>query len=139
MSDKSEHATGGCLCGAVRYEVRGPLTEVHICHCGQCRRQSGHCVAATGAQRSDFSFTEERGLKWYRSSDYARRGFCGECGSALFWDDGGDEISINAGSLDQPTGLKTTKHIFVEEKGDYYEITDDLPRFAHSDVPSGSS
>jgi len=139
MSDESEHATGGCLCGAVRYEVHGPLTEVHICHCGQCRRQSGHCVAATGAQRSDFLLTEERGLKWYRSSDYARRGFCGECGSALFWDDRGDEVSINAGSLNAPTGLKTTKHIFVDDKGDYYEITDDLPKFAGTDISAAET
>ena len=138
MSDKSECATGGCLCGAVRYEVRGPLTDVHICHCGQCRRQSGHYVAATGAKRSDFAFTEERGLKWFRSSEWAKRGFCAECGSALFWDDGGDEIGINAGSLDQPTGLTTTKHIFVEDKGDYYEIADDLPQFARSDTSHDS-
>ena len=134
MSQSTMHKTGSCLCGAVRYEVRGPLTDVHICHCGQCRQQSGHCVAATEAQRSDFLLTEERGLKWYRSSDYARRGFCGECGSALFWDNGGDEVGINAGSLDAPTGLKTTKHIFVEDKGDYYEIADGLPQFAGSDT-----
>ena len=134
MSQSTNQKTGSCLCGAVRYEVSGPLTDVHICHCGQCRRQSGHCVAATEAQRSDFLLTEERGLKWYRSSDYARRGFCAECGSALFWDNGGDEVGINAGSLDAPTGLKTTKHIFVEDKGDYYEIADDLPKFAASDT-----
>ena len=131
MTDRS----GRCLCGAVRYEVRGPLSDVHACHCGQCRRQSGHYVVATSARRADLTLTEDRGLKWYRSSPKARRGFCGECGSALFWDDGSDDISINVGSLDQPTGLKIKDHIFVDDKGDYYDIDDGLPRFAGYDTP----
>ena len=96
---------GGCLCGAIRYEVDGPLTEPHACHCGQCRRQSGHFVVATSAKRSDFRLLSEGPLKWFQSSSLARRGFCDTCGSVLFWDDGGDEMSINVGSLNHPTGL----------------------------------
>ena len=135
MVSDAKRYSGGCLCGAVRYEVAGPLADPHACHCGQCRRQSGHYVVATGAARGDFSLTETRGLKWYRSSALARRGFCADCGSALFWDDGGEEISINAGSLDQPTGLALKKHIFVDDKADYYEIDDRLPKFAGYDRP----
>jgi len=131
--------SGRCLCGAVRYEVSGPLSDPHICHCSLCRRQSGHCVAATSAKRADLVLTEERGLKWYRSSDWARRGFCADCGSALFWDDGGDEVGLNAGSLDQPTGLTLKSHIFVDEKADYYEIDDALPKYAGYDKPLASS
>ena len=131
-------ASGRCLCGSVRYEVNGPLNDVHICHCGQCRRQSGHCVAATGAKRADFRLIEAGSLKWYRSSDWAQRGFCGDCGSALFWDDGGEEIGINAGSLDQPTGLAVTSHIYVDVKADYYEVADGLPKFAGADTPLAS-
>ena len=127
---------GGCLCGAVRYLVAGPLSDVHACHCGQCRRQSGHFVAATNAARAHFTLTQDRGLKWYRSSEIAQRGFCAECGSALFWDDGAGEISINAGSLDQPTGLALTRHIFVESRGDYYRIDDGLPQFIGADTPA---
>ena len=134
MTDRS----GRCLCGAVRYDVRGPLSDVHACHCGQCRRQSGHFVVATSARRADVILIEDRGLKWYRSSPKARRGFCGECGSALFWDDGSDDISINVGSLDQPTGLKIKDHIFVEDKGDYYDIDDGLPKFVGYDKPLSS-
>ena len=132
------HRSGRCLCGAVRYDVRGPLSDVHACHCGQCRRQSGHFVVATSARRADVILIEDRGLKWYRSSPKARRGFCGECGSALFWDDGSDDISINVGSLDQPTGLKIKDHIFVEDKGDYYDIDDGLPKFVGYDKPLSS-
>ena len=127
--------TGRCLCGAVQFEVRGRLSEAHACHCSQCRRQSGHYVVATGARRADFKLTEERGLKWYRSSTRARRGFCSACGSVLFWDDGGEEISVNAGSLDPPTGVAVTAHIFVDEKSDYYDIADGLPKFAGYDDP----
>ena len=130
-----EGVSGRCLCGAVRYEIRGPLAPAHACHCTLCRRQSGHYVVATSARRSDFVLTEDRGLKWYRSSPSAKRGFCMECGSALFWDDGSDDISINAGNLEPPTGLTVGQHIFVNEKGDYYEIADGLPTFAGIDTP----
>ena len=135
MPNEHTHYTGQCLCGAVRFEVRGPLTEPHACHCGQCRRQSGHYVVGTEAKRADLALTEERGLAWYRSSEWARRGFCGDCGSVLFWDNDGDLIGLNAGSLDQPTGLTLARHIFVDDKADYYEIDDDLPKFAGSTTP----
>lgn len=127
--------TGHCLCGAVAYEVNGSLTDTHACHCGQCRRQGGHYVVATSAKRADFTLTEQRGLAWYRSSEFARRGFCRECGSALFWDDDGDEISINVGNMDAPTDLSVKSHIFVDDKGDYYTIDDRLPKFAGHDRP----
>ena len=129
--------SGGCLCGAVRYEARGPLPDVTACHCGQCRRQSGHLYATTGVSRQNMTLIEDRGLKWYRASETARRGFCGDCGSTLFWEsDAGDATAILAGSLDAPTGLKLARHIFVADKGDYYEIADGLPQNAASDAPA---
>ena len=77
-----------------------------------------------------FELVEDRGLKWYRASDVARRGFCGECGSTLFWRrNGADHIAIAAGSLDGETGLATAAHIFVADKGDYYRLDDNLPQF----------
>ncbi len=113
-------ATGGCLCGAVRYEVRGPLRDVSACHCEQCRRTSGNFVAATAARLDDFALVEEGGLAWYQSSADARRGFCRTCGSSLFWrPTAGDRIGIMAGTLDRPTGLATKMHIFVDQVADY--------------------
>ena len=115
--------TGSCLCGAVKYEVEGQLRPVLACHCIQCRKQTGTYMSATAAADSDFRLTETRGLKWYRSSEEAQRGFCGECGSVLFWKkDGSDSISITAGSVDGPTGAPLEGHIFCESAGDYYEI-----------------
>jgi hypothetical protein len=123
-------ATGGCLCGAVHFEVHGPLTAPTACHCGQCRRQTGHFVVSSNAARDDVMFQKQDGLAWYRSSDFAQRGFCKECGSTLFWSgDGKDYLSIALGALDPPTGLKIAKHIYVVDKSDYYDITDDLPKF----------
>ena len=93
-----------------------------------CRRQSGHIVAGATAKKSDFSMTGAAELSWFQSSAMARRGFCRLCGSNLFWDDGGDQMGINMGSLDQPTGLKLERHIYVSDKADYYQIDDGLPQ-----------
>ncbi|MBM3519273.1 MAG: GFA family protein [Alphaproteobacteria bacterium] len=115
--------TGSCLCGAVKYEVHGPLRDVVACHCEQCRKQTGNYMSATAAQDQDFRISEGRGLKWYHSSDTAKRGFCGECGSVLFWKgEGRDYTAVTAGSLDGASGLKLEGHIFCESAGDYYEI-----------------
>jgi hypothetical protein len=127
------HASGRCLCGAVRYEVRGPLRDVLLCHCVECRRWSGHVFAATAARREHLVLLEDRGLRWVvspGSESDARRGFCGECGSSLFWDaPARDTISIAAGSLDEPTGLRLLGHVYVSQAGDYYELLEDgLPR-----------
>ncbi|CAN5776656.1 GFA family protein [soil metagenome] len=123
--------TGGCLCGAVRYRIDGPLRPVVACHCTQCRRTSGHHVAATAAPRE--AVAVEGTVSWFASSLGVRRGFCAVCGSNLFWDDSArPHLSIWAGSLDGPTGLRLTHHIFVAEKGDYYDIADGLPQHAGS-------
>ncbi|HUA90730.1 MAG TPA: GFA family protein [Steroidobacteraceae bacterium] len=123
MSSPRQRHAGGCQCGAVRYQVAGPLRQVVACHCTQCRRITGHYLAATAARRSDFSLTSERALRWYDSSAGAQRGFCGECGATLFWQARGrDYISIAAGSLDDAAGLKIVCHIFCADKGAYYEI-----------------
>ena len=131
MSGEAEvRATGRCLCGAVAFEVRGELTPPTACHCSQCRRQTGHFVVSSNAAREDVTFQKDGGLAWYRSSDFAQRGFCKECGSTLFWTpDGGDYIAIAVGALDPPTGLKIAKHIFVGSKSDYYDVPTDVPIF----------
>ncbi len=133
MTDAGNITTGGCLCGAVRYEVTGPLRDVVNCHCGMCQRLHGNFGPHSKARKADISITRGDGLAWYRTSDVARRGFCRVCGSSLFWDPfEQDATGIIAGSLDRPTGLKTMGHIFVGEKSDFYEITDGLPQYEGS-------
>jgi hypothetical protein len=121
--------TGGCLCGGVRYRIRGTLRGIIACHCSQCRRTSGHYAAMTSAPSANIELTSSDRLHWYKSSDSAERGFCTGCGANLFWKQAGrDTISITAGTLDTPTRLAIEKHIFVADKSDYYELSDDLPK-----------
>ena len=118
--------TGRCECGKVAFEVEAVRDTVVACHCQQCRRTSGHIWASTHASSFEaLNFSEDEGLTWYTSSDFAKRGFCKFCGSSLFYKMHAETpLSIAAGCLDLPTGMHTDKHIFVKDKGDYYEIED---------------
>jgi hypothetical protein len=116
------------MCGRVRYEVRGPLRDVICCHCEQCRRSSGHFVAATATRKANLRLLNDDTLKWYSVKPGMRRGFCGACGSSLFFEAmSGERISIAAGTLDQPQGLKIAAHIYAGEAGDYYRIDAGVP------------
>ncbi len=129
MNGESRAHTGGCLCAGVRYRITGPLREIVACHCNQCARTSGNFVTATSAPASTVSFDAQETLAWYRSSQAAERGFCRQCGSNLFWrafDSG--TLSIMAGTLDPPTGLRIGRHIFVGSKSDFYEIGGAAPQ-----------
>ncbi|MEI2806100.1 GFA family protein [Albidovulum sp.] len=113
--------TGGCLCGGVRFQADPPLREIVACHCGQCRRWSGHVWAATSVPLDRFRLTAEATLRWFASSAAARRGFCTRCGSSLFWQPAHeDRIAIAAGALDATDGLRLVRHIHTGDAGDYY-------------------
>ncbi len=128
MSNVEVRASGQCLCGNVRYEVRGPLRPVIECHCRTCRRFTGGLWNATAARRADVTIHEGGTLKWYRSSPAVRRGFCGNCGSSLFWSrDDRPYLGITAGTLNEPTGLKLAARIFTAETADYYHFSPDIP------------
>ena len=122
-------SSGGCFCGAVRYEAK-PIGRVTYCHCSKCRKWHGHFGAYTATKREDFKLTVERGLKGHSVSGTVKRGFCQECGSSLFFDEAGDgHLSICPGTLDDPTGLTSKAHIFVASKADYYELGDGLEKY----------
>ncbi|HEV7433305.1 MAG TPA: GFA family protein [Pseudorhizobium sp.] len=125
-----ERNRGGCLCEGVRFETTGKLREVIACHCSQCRRQTGLYYAATDVAVDRLTLVSEATLTWFRASETARRGFCSQCGSALFWQaDGSDHISVLAGAFDRPNQLKMGYHIFCEEKAEFYDLPEDgLPR-----------
>ena len=125
---------GRCECGKVSFHVNSLRDTITVCHCRQCRRTSGHLWASTYATAyEDVTFATDEGLTWYTSSDFAKRGFCKFCGSSLFYrlnDEQG--VGIAAGCLEAPTHAHIGKHIFVKDKGDYYEITDNAPQIADS-------
>ncbi|NSX53381.1 GFA family protein [Parasulfitobacter algicola] len=118
---------GSCLCGDITYQISGAPRGLSVCHCGQCRTQSGH-VWASGVI-DDADITINGPVAWYAASDVAKRGFCARCGSFLFWKlNTATSVSFSLGSLERPTGLTLEKHIYVADKGDYYDITDGLPQ-----------
>nr|WP_255768924.1 GFA family protein [Maritalea mediterranea] len=118
---------GECLCGAVQFEARG-LADIWFCHCRQCRYLSGHYVAAAAVARDKVKI--EGPLKWAPFTPTAEYAFCISCGTPLFWrQTTGHTLSVFAGSLAHTKGIEVKGHIFVAEKGDYYQITDDLPQF----------
>ena len=121
---------GSCECQGVVFELIGELRDFVFCHCSQCRKTSGHYWAATQVSKGNLNLIKATSLSWYDSSDKARRGFCSVCGSSMFYERKGiDKISVSAGSLEIPTSLDRMRHIYVASKGDYYDISDELPQF----------
>ena len=120
---------GGCFCGAVRYAIDPGEYQAANCHCTMCRKHSGHFEASTDVPRDRLTIEGKDNITWYQSSKKVRRGFCKLCGSSLFFDPPHlDWIAVSMGAFDTPTNTKIERHIFVADKGDYYDITDDLPQ-----------
>ncbi len=118
---------GSCLCGDITFQTDAAPLGASMCHCSQCRKQSGGIWSSAYVAETDLTITGD--VLWYEASASAKRGSCPRCGSFLFWkahDE--DTISFALGAVDGPTGLELTKHIFVRDKGDYYTIADDVPQ-----------
>jgi len=132
---------GSCLCGGVRYEVRGFASAMTHCHCSRCRKAHGAAFGTYArVDRADFRFVsgaDEVGS--YRSSPDVLRTFCRRCGSTLqfvreskpegFW--------LAVGTLDDDPGIRPSHHIFVDSKAPWFEITDGLPQHAERRENSG--
>lgn len=131
-------ATGGCQCGAVTYRVDGPLRDVTICHCSVCRRLHGAAAAYAACTRDDLTVVDPDGRRTGFTFNTATYEHCGACGGRLFWSRPGlATISIAAGSLDEPSGLVTTHHIWVDSAGDWEHLADGLPAHPEGTPPAG--
>ena len=129
MTEVAATHSGGCLCGGVRYETRGPLRDAIACHCSQCRRTSGHYHAMTSVPNADLTLTSSASSPGTNPPMTPSADFAAVCGGNLFWrPTGEDRTAITAGTLDTPTHIRLMEHIFVADKSDYYEIDDDLPK-----------
>ena len=118
---------GSCLCGAVTFEVQGDLPGPDACHCTKCRKWSGHVFTSTDVPKDRVTIRGD--VTWFRSSEKVRRGFCATCGSSLFFDPlQRDWIGLAMGAFDGPTQTKLAIHVFVADKGDYYDIADGVPQ-----------
>ena len=124
--------TGRCFCRAVTYEFTGtPKWTVH-CHCESCRRATSSPVTTwISVPREALRFTKGA-PRYYRSSPGVKRGFCGECGAQLTYENEGraGDVDIYAMTLDDPTHIEPRAHVFAAEQLPWIEILDELPRFA---------
>ena len=131
----SEKITGGCLCGAVRYEIDGAAEGASHCHCGMCRKASGAAFVTWLAVAHDcFRYTEGAPTS-YRSSELASRNFCAVCGSQLQFEYHGahDHTHITVGSLDAPERITPTRHIWINDRLPWADYEDGLPEFSGED------
>lgn len=134
---ETERRTAGCLCGAVRYAVTGPIRDVFACHCHRCRRTSGNFVAASAAPTGAITFDADDTLRWYAPDDDpgVEYGFCERCGSSLFFRVvGSDSVSLMAGTFDDTAGLRTTEVWFADHAADH--VTLDPVAVHHPGQPS---
>ncbi len=124
----SESFSGGCQCGAVRYRIDGGLRYPHLCHCRMCQKASGNYFMPLAAStRAKFEMTRGE-ASWFQSSDHVRRGFCGRCGTPLFYDmPDADFINITVGSLDEPELIKPEAQSNLDSKMNWFGDLDGLP------------
>jgi hypothetical protein len=133
MTSGIEVFEGGCLCGAIRYRSPAAPLRCMICHCEYCRRHSGApCLSFVHFPLATFAWT--RPPRRYRSSRYAERGFCPDCGSTLSMHEEvlAERVQVTLGSLDHPERVKPQDHVWVQSRIPWFEIADDLPRFERS-------
>ena len=130
MKKKSRSLTASCLCNGVSMTIKGEFRPVINCHCIQCTKTHGNYAAYTSVLEENIIFKSKKTLKWFKSSLKAKRGFCKICGASIFFKRYGSRaVSISAGLFKNPSKLKTISHIYVKNKRDYYQISDNLPKF----------
>ncbi len=124
--------TGGCACGAVRYELRSEPRDAGWCHCRICQLNSGApAMAFASVASADLVFTSgESEVKRFKSSSFGHRLFCGACGTpiAMQVDHQPETIDFSIATLDQPDAVPPGFHIFYERRIAWFDTTDGLPR-----------
>jgi len=131
MRDDDAITTGGCLCGAVRYEARGAGFHATLCHCASCRRATGAPVVAwVSFTAAGFGFTRGTPAR-HRSSAEVERSFCAACGTPLTYrhDTLPDEVDVTTASLDDPSAFPPGDQTWTSERLPWLTIGADLPSF----------
>ncbi len=137
MAERTKPITGGCMCGAIRYEAGESSIEGYYCHCRACQKSFGNVVGAWTQFCAEALRMTRGEPKFYRSSDVAQRGFCANCGTQLvvvgFEEQ--EPIAVSVGSLDHPEDVRSSGHFGVESRVPWFTVQDDLPHTRTEDIP----
>ena len=136
--DVAKPVTGGCLCGAVRFEGEAFMRSAYYCHCTFCQKSTGEPFEiGVPIKTGTLHFTKGKPT-YYASSSFGRRGFCAICGSRLLWTppDGKDEWGTNVAvcALDNPADVQPRYHTYTDTKLPWLDISDDLPQFTEPEM-----
>lgn len=127
---------GQCLCGATQFDVQLKSHALTCCHCSICRRQSSGVLMNVAVDLNQLSWLQQMHLKTYASSDWGERGFCGQCGTQLFWRS--QELNLchfNPFVFDPPlTDLSFSEEIFVDQQPPFYSFQQDTQRLTEEQV-----
>ncbi|WP_242128219.1 GFA family protein [Sphingobium sp. Sx8-8] len=134
---------GGCLCGAIRYEIADDATPSAVCHCRNCQKQSGASFSINLlVSTADFTMsgTPRRFIDTSDRGTEVHREFCGQCGSPLVSRSPArlDRIAVKAGTLDDPSGLKPSIQVWCDSAQPWLSLPD-LPSVARQPTPADTS
>lgn len=132
------HLKGSCLCGSLSFSVSALPFAADYCHCRMCQRSTGSVVGAwMDFKREQVQWKSTQALREYASSAFARRGFCGQCGSTLSYRDTrhAQYLSLAISSLDRPELVQPSYHIYTDSQLPWLEIDDDCIRYAQGQTP----
>ena len=134
MPETTSNTTGGCMCGAIRYETLGDPSRVLHCHCQSCRHHTGAPMATLAVFRADQVTFSGDDRKVYKSAPGVDRAFCANCGTSLTWEtilgDEGSLCAIHLSTFEEPEALMPTGHSFYSERLPWFDVVDELPRHA---------
>ena len=129
MPHDADTRTGRCLCGAVSFVGRNPPATIGICHCRMCRQWTGAALIGVTFAKQDVTWSGTDHIAERQSSGWAKRAWCRECGSCLYFQFTGEgtftaEIELPLGIFDDPNGFGLRSEIYVDEAPDSYAIAD---------------
>ena len=142
MENGSKPRQGGCMCGAVRYEVSGDAIWVGFCHCKSCRAHTGAPVVTFACFVKEHVRFHKGQRQIYNSSPGVERGFCGNCGTPMTWEgksnlpERGDIIEFYISTFDEPDEFIPINHVWYPDKISWFDVADDLPRYEGFDFNS---
>lgn len=129
-----KHQTGKCLCGEVKITITAEHTDVGTCHCDMCRRWGSGPFMALHVGK-DIEIEGEENITAYNSSEWAERAFCNKCGTNLYYRlKGNGEYMLSVGLLEDQNGLNFINQIFVDEKPDFYDFSNDTNKMTGAEV-----